>query len=76
MIVLRKRSPEGHHAGFRLPLGPTLPLLTVALCCILMANTNPDRLIKGSIALGIGALLYGLSRIFRSQRGTHAPVQD
>jgi amino acid transporter len=76
VIVLRKRSPEAHRAGFRLPLGPTLPLLTVALCCILMANTNPDRLIKGSIALVIGALLYGLSRIFRSQRGTHAPVQD
>jgi len=66
-IVLRRRDGAQAPEGFRLPLGPVLPLLTVGLCCVLMANTDPDRLIKGGIALAIGTVLYGLSRFLRTR---------
>jgi len=66
-IVLRRRDGAQAPEGFRLPLGPVLPLLTVGLCCVLMANTDPDRLIKGGLALAIGTVLYGLSRFLRTR---------
>ena len=66
-IVLRRRDGSETIEGFRLPFGPALPILTVILCCVLMANTSADRLIKGGIAVLIGAVLYGLSRAFKTR---------
>ena len=60
VIVFRKRLGPGE--GFRIPGGPVLPILTVALCLILLANSDPSRLIKGGIALLVGVPLYYLSR--------------
>ena len=39
-----------------------LPILTVALCLTLLANSDPSRLIKGGVALLVGVPLYFLSR--------------
>ncbi len=55
-IVLRRKGLEG--GGFRLPLGPTIPLVAVALSLWLLAETEPDRLIKGSIAFALGLPFY------------------
>ena len=67
VIILRWRESEPSD-GFRLPFGPTIPLLTLTLCTWLLINTKPDRLIKGGIALLIGVLLYGLSRGLRHMK--------
>ena len=64
VLVLRKRD-GGEHTGFRIPGGPVVPLVTVALCFVLLANTDPSRLMKGGIALAIGVPLYFLARVGR-----------
>ena len=61
VLVFRRRD-SSPPPGFRIPGGPIIPLLTVLLCVGLMANTNPDRLIKGGVALLVGVPLYFLSR--------------
>ena len=61
VLVFRHRDTEPQ-PGFRIPGGPIIPVLTVLLCVGLMANTNPDRLIKGGVALLVGVPLYFLSR--------------
>jgi amino acid transporter len=66
VLVLRRKDPEGG-AGFRLPLGPVIPLVTVAICVWLLVNANPDRLVKGAIALGLGVPFYFLSRWYRDR---------
>jgi APA family basic amino acid/polyamine antiporter len=64
VLVLRWRESEPSD-GFRLPLGPVIPLLTLSLCTWLLINTDPNRLLKGGIALLVGVPLYGLSRGLR-----------
>jgi amino acid transporter len=59
VLVLRRR---GESPGFRLPLGPVGPLLTVALCVWLLVNTDPEKLWKGGVALLLGVPLYALAR--------------
>ena len=72
VIVLRRRNPDSE--GFRLPFHPVLPLITIGLCLWLMANTQPDRLIKGGIALLVGVPLYFLAKWLRSREsGTDVP---
>ncbi len=66
VMVLRRR---GESPGFRLPLGPVVPLLTVGLCLWLLANTAPEKLWKGGLALLLGIPLYGLARWTRSRSG-------
>jgi len=60
VLVLRKRRGPGD--GFRIPGGPVIPLVTVALCLTLLAQSDPSRLLKGGIALLVGVPLYALSR--------------
>jgi amino acid transporter len=62
VIALRRRDGDTPHPGFRLPGGAAIPIITVILCVVLMANTDPSRLLKGGIALAIGVPLFGLSR--------------
>jgi amino acid transporter len=64
VLVLRKRD-AGDHTGFRIPGGPVVPIVTVALCFVLLVNTDPSRLMKGGIALAIGVPLYFLARVGR-----------
>lgn len=61
VLVFRKRDRE-QPEGFRIPGGPIVPLVTVALCVLLLANTDPTRLAKGGIALLVGVPLYILAR--------------
>ena len=69
VIILRWREASPSD-GFRLPLGPTIPLLTLSLCVWLLANSDVERLKKGGIALLIGVPLYGLSRWSRRRQST------
>lgn len=67
VIVLRRRDGPVP-GGFRLPLGPVIPLATVALCLWLLANTDPVKLGMGAVALVLGAVLYGLKRLAMEPR--------
>lgn len=66
VLVFRNRDTEPHD-GFRVPGGPVIPLLTVALCVLLLANANPDKLEKGAIALLVGIPLYFLAKRNRAK---------
>ncbi len=68
VLVLRRRAgtAEGGE-GFRLPLGPVLPLVTVGLCVWLLANSPTDRLLAGAVALAAGVPVYALSRWARAR---------
>ena len=70
VIVLRHREGPTSEGGFRLPLGPTIPVLTLVLCTWLLINTDPSRLAKGGLALLVGVPLYGLSRWSRARRAS------
>ncbi|MFT7626132.1 MAG: amino acid transporter [Myxococcota bacterium] len=65
-IILRRREGAGS-GGFRIPFGPVLPVVSIVLCLWLMANTQPDRLIKGGIAVAVGVPLYFLARYSRGR---------
>lgn len=58
--VLRRKlgRPEGR---FRLPFGPLIPILAVALSLVFAASAERSNLIAGAVALAVGAVIY-LSR--------------
>lgn len=66
VLVFRRRDTEPHD-GFTVPGGPFIPVLTVVLCVLLLANTDPTRLIKGGVALLVGVPLYFLARHNRTR---------
>jgi amino acid transporter len=66
-VIVLRRGDEEAGDGFRLPLGPAIPILTLALCTWLLVNTDPSRLAKGGVALLVGVPLYFLSRWSRSK---------
>jgi basic amino acid/polyamine antiporter, APA family len=74
-MVFRARDPKGEaKGGFRLPLGPVLPVGTVFLCLWLLASSDPTRLLMGGLALLVGAGVYGIKK--RVQGPVSAPGDD
>jgi amino acid transporter len=62
VIVLRRRDKDRKVDGFRVPLGPVIPLVAVALCCWLIINTESNKLIAGAIALCAGVPFFFLAQ--------------
>jgi amino acid transporter len=56
---LRKRSTEG---GFRLPGGPVIPILGVAVSLAVYFTLSTVNFIAAGIAIAVGALIYVVSR--------------
>jgi amino acid transporter len=52
-------SPAG---AFRLPGGPAIPIVAVALCIVFAASATRNNLVAGLIALALGGVIYGLRR--------------
>ncbi len=44
--------------GFRMPLGPTIPLLSTALCVLLLTQTEHEKLLAGALAFVLGLPVY------------------
>jgi len=44
--------------AFRLPWGPLIPIVAVALCVVFAASATRNNLIAGVIALAVGGLIY------------------
>ena len=65
LLVFRRRDGETPFDGYRVPLGPVIPLVAVGLCIWLLSEADTEKLFRGAIALGIGAILYLFARISR-----------
>jgi len=75
-LILREREVPGSEPdAFRLPGGPVLPLLAIALCAWLMWNTTPDALRKGTLAVTLGLPLYWWA-VRKRGEGTGPAVGD
>lgn len=75
LIVLRWRdtSHPTETDGFRVPLGPLVPVLAIGCCVWLLSNTASVKLITGGIALLSGVPFYLLASRYR-RRDDAAPV--
>jgi len=62
VIVLRRRDGEARSGGFRIPLGPVIPVLAMGLCLWLIVSTDPKKLLGGLVALCLGIPFYLLAR--------------
>ncbi|HEX5580506.1 MAG TPA: hypothetical protein VFX39_02945, partial [Gemmatimonadaceae bacterium] len=59
--VLRRRF--GNRPGaFRLPGGPTIPILALLLCAVFLMSAEWVNLVAGAIALVVGAVIYRFQR--------------
>ena len=72
VLVFRHRDGEQAREGYRVPMGPVIPLVAVGLCLWLLIEADPEKLLKGLIGLGIGAVLYICSRLSRRIADTKA----
>ena len=59
--ILRKKMPANPGA-FRLPFGPTIPILACALCVVFAASAEAKNLIAGAVAALIGVAIYKARR--------------
>jgi APA family basic amino acid/polyamine antiporter len=45
-------------AAFRVPFGPVIPLLAIAIALAIVVGASREQIVAGTIALAVGALLY------------------
>jgi APA family basic amino acid/polyamine antiporter len=57
VIVLRFKDPT-RHRGFRVPLGPIIPILSIVFCLLLMAGLPSLTWIRFFTWLVIGLIVY------------------
>lgn len=63
VLVLRRRQER---PGFRLPGGPAIPLLALALSVTLLLQATPLQLAAGAVAAVAGLVVYGWRRGIRA----------
>ncbi len=66
VIILRYRDPQ-RHRGFRVPLGPVIPLLSIFFCILLMAGLPARTWVRFFVWLTIGLFVYFLYSRKRSE---------
>lgn len=59
--VLRKRFGNRPNA-FRLPFGPTIPILALVLSLVFLTSAQWENLVAGLVALAVGAVIYRFQR--------------
>jgi APA family basic amino acid/polyamine antiporter len=57
VLILRYRDP-GRHRGFRAPLGPVVPALSILFCFLLMMGLEIETWIRFFVWLIIGLVIY------------------
>lgn len=57
-VPFLRRRLGGRGSGFRLPGGPTIPILALVLSLVFLASAEPRNLVAGAIALAVGAVIY------------------
>ncbi len=73
VIVLRRAQPD-RPRGFRVPLAPWIPLLSVICCLVLMASLTVENWIRFFLWLVIGMFLYLSYGIRRSTAAAASPL--
>jgi amino acid transporter len=68
--VLRRKFPL-RKGAFRLPGGPTIPILALLLCLAFLASAKSENLIAGLIGLAIGVVIYVTRRPAEEPAVTH-----
>lgn len=71
VIVLRRRDRRAGvsgREGFRVPLGPVIPVVAVGLCLWLLVFSNPMKLLGGAAALALGVPFYFWASFRRRQQ--------
>jgi APA family basic amino acid/polyamine antiporter len=66
VIILRYREPE-RHRGFRAPLGPVFPVLSIFFCVILMMGLEVMTWLAFFVWLALGLLVYFFYSRHRSE---------
>ena len=66
VLVLRRKQPE-RHRGFRAPLGPIIPVLSIFFCILLMAGLPARTWMRFFVWLVIGLCVYFLYSRKRSE---------
>jgi amino acid transporter len=64
VLYFRAKRPD-EEPGFRVPWGPTVPVLAVVLCVWLLIETEWSRLFWGLVGLAAGLVIYVLMRLAR-----------
>ncbi len=59
VIVLRKKQPE-RKRGFRVPLVPLLPVISIVCCLVLMLSLPLETWLRFFVWLVIGLVIYFL----------------
>ena len=65
VLVLRRRPDFDPDAGYTIPGGPVVPLITLGLCAWLLYEVHsnaPMKLFMGAFALYIGAIIWSLQK--------------
>jgi amino acid transporter len=71
VIVLRHRS--GMPTGFRLPLGPFIPILAMAICAWLLSKATATQLYWGLGALAAGVPFFFLMKFLKPKPAATGP---
>ena len=66
VLILRYREPE-RHRGFRAPLGPLFPVLSIVFCIVLMMGLEVMTWMAFFAWLVIGLLIYFFYSRHRSE---------
>jgi len=66
VLILRYREPE-RYRGFRTPLGPLFPVLSIIFCIVLMMGLEVITWIRFFSWLAIGLVIYFCYSRFRSE---------
>ena len=59
---LRKKYGATRGSGFRLPGGPTIPILALLVSLAFLSSAEMKNLVAGAIALAVGAVIYAMRR--------------
>jgi len=73
VLVLRRRTAVGDESHFRLPLGPAIPVLAMAVVLALLSTLRVKELVAIPIFLVASTAAYLLSRRARARMATAAP---
>ncbi len=60
MLFRRRERIPTTKSRFKIPLGPTFPIIGAISCAIMMLTTSIDSIVLGLVALFLGTILYSL----------------
>ncbi len=75
VLYFRRKRPD-EEPGFRIPWGPTVPVLAIVLCVWLLSESETHRLLWGLAGLAAGLVIYIPMRVVRARQSGAAKNFD